>query len=346
MRAWLAKRAWITKALRVLVALAGLAIVALVVRDAGPAHVLHTLDRAKHAVVLALLAELAWIAADAWTSRILLGSSATAMPRRVWIRSAFSAYAAAAFVPSGRFAGEVARALELAPHVGVARATFAGLALHGAHLVAAALVSMLACVALALSIDTPLVPILAVSGGWTCALGALFLTGSRVRALRGLLRKPLAALAAGHDVESDAQERPVVPVRAIGAQLVARLAQLVQAAVLLLAVDGAIDDALTAQGIQLVAGNVGDAMPGQAGVLEEGFRRFAGELELTTASAVSLALLLRAPRLMLAGGMALWLASSRGPSPSREHGRLDPASSQPGRDTPPVLPPSPGRRAL
>lgn len=274
-------RPWIGVALGVL----GAVTIAILVSDAGPAEVLEALRRALPYLPSIALAEMASALADVIALRSLHGPG---IPAPVWARSAATAYAAGALLPAGRVAGELARAAQIAPHAGGPRALAAASVLHATFL-AASVIASLSCWAAVerISPGSALGTLIAGNAVFHAVLAGMLFLGPRA-----------GARLSGGPIDLGA------PWAALAAMVIARVVQLLQCAALVLAAGGGIDldGALVAEAIQLVAASLGDAIPGQAGVIEGAYRTFAPELGLvgSLAGALTIALSLRATRLALA----------------------------------------------
>ena len=95
---------------RLVLALVGLALVAYLVREAGPDRIVRVLWRARSWLPFAVALELLQLGSDFFTLRTLLRDRKSDVPAATWVRSSAIAYAMMILVPAGRAAGEVTRA--------------------------------------------------------------------------------------------------------------------------------------------------------------------------------------------------------------------------------------------
>jgi len=270
----------------------GLSVLVRVVMGAGPL-----------ALGLALF-ELSMIALEALAARSLVDCTGPTT-----VRGAIPAYALGQVMPGWRVGGELARATLAARERGLGRATHTAIVLHGAHVACVALMLWLG--ALALRDEGALSALLAAGASWNLALAALFLAAPRSVRVMSLLAQRL-------DIAAPIDGPPAWPVRARAAALIAlsRVVHVAQAALALWLVTRPADarGALAVESLQLLASTAGDAVPGQAGVLEATFHAFAPLVSPADASlAVGVALLLRAARLGLLAPLAVayWAAGHR-----------------------------------
>jgi hypothetical protein len=242
------------------------------------------------------LFELASVGLEALSARTLAESTGPTC-----VRGAIVAYAAAQVLPGGRVVGELARATHIATERGAGRATHAAVVVHGAHV--ACVSGVLALGAVVLGEHGALSALLVAAAGWNVGLAVVFVTAPRSAPLMSLLARRL-----GVSVPTD--EPPNWSRLACASALVvaSRVVHVAQAAfaVWLVTRRGDAPGALAAETLQLLAGAVGDAVPGQAGVIETAFHSFGSVVSPADASrAVGVALLLRASRLGLLVPLAL-----------------------------------------
>ncbi len=257
------------------------------------------------ALVLAAL-EVLVLALETTAARSLSGATAASS-----VRGAIVAFAATQVMPGGRIAGEIARIAHTRGEVGTMRAAHASMILQGTHV--GAVVVALAAVALAIESDSAtLAATLAGVATWNVGITAFFVLAPRsarslaaVGARLGLDPKTLSPVT---HIALDTH------VRAAALVLLARGVHVMQAIAAVALVTHRLDarGGLVAEGLQLLSGAVGDAVPGQAGVLEGAFQTF-GALVVSddVAAAVAVAVLLRAVRLALLGPMWLGYLASR-----------------------------------
>jgi len=307
--------------LSVLLATVGAFGLILLVGEVGFSALLDALAGGVTVVPLLLLLELSGMALDALASRALHGARGRDVDMRTWIRSSLIATFAAQTLPGGRVLGEALRASLIAPRLTAGTSTSAvrsasvALVGQGLHVLA---VSAMASIA-ALVVDGPLRWALVAVAAWTLVLGTTLLWAPRqLRMLRWIARRlQLAQLAEASTLE------PIdgLP-QALAYSALARLLHLVSAGLAVHAVLAArspVVGAVVSESLQLLAANVGDAVPGQAGVIEGTFRVFSEVLyplaspAAAASAAVAVALLLRATRIGVAAtaGIAYWLGPHR-----------------------------------
>jgi len=98
-------------------------------------------------VVVAL--EAAFVSTDVIAIRALLGPAAASVPLSTWVRATCLAYASTILLPTGRAAGEAARAATLAPAVGVGRAAAACARLQASILLGNTVISLIGVASMA-----------------------------------------------------------------------------------------------------------------------------------------------------------------------------------------------------
>lgn len=245
----------------------GLAALATAVERAGPV-----------LVPLALLEIAAWLCETRAAWHVHGGSL------RSTLAGASAAYGAAQLAPGGRALGEALRAAHA--EVDPRRAASAALALQGSNVALVPLVLALGVAALGAGGRFGALASAAI--GWNVLLAA---------ALLGLPRWPRLH---GRFGAAAAPPGLLVLARATGWLSIARALQLLQALVLVQALVGAGPrSALGALCLQLLSASAGDAVPGQAGVLEATFAGLGAVITDDPATSVAVALTLRAVRLGL-----------------------------------------------
>ena len=306
-------------ALRALVAAVGLGIVAYLVRDAGPARVLHVLWQAGPWLPIILALEIAQFASDYAAIRKILASQWIAIPLGTRVRSASLAYAMMVLLPAGRAAGEIARATLLSKNIGVSRAAAAGVQLQAAFLFANAVLSFGAWVVVQSSFGAGSVLALLLLGNvlfqaflsaaligilWDARLGR-WLDGMRIRFVR----------AQTASVPLDPGFRRRIPWDAAVICSIGRVAQLVQYGVIVHAVGGVatVRGAFVGHGIRLVGNTLGDLLPSQVGVVDGAYRAFAATLGFADAPAraLSIAFVARIAQLVCASACIVVAALTR-----------------------------------
>jgi len=319
------KRAWRSVG-RALLAIAGLGLVAALVRSAGPQRVAHVLWAARGWLPLLLALEMFQPVGDVIALRVLLGRPRTDVPMRAWLRSSAIAYSMMTLLPAGRGAGEIARASLLSRHVGGPRAAGASIRLQSAYTFAIALFALTECAvvatapgggsALALLLAADAVVLAVVASGLLAAL-----RHPRLEKWLERLSRPLGP--PGPPVRLDVAEavRRPLPAGATSICCLARAAQVVQYGAVLRAVGGAwgVRGALLAHGIHLVGSTVGDVVPNQMGIVDGAYRAFARNIGLSDAPAraLSIAFLVHIVQLIAAaaGILVAALCDRIGPPP-------------------------------
>jgi hypothetical protein len=306
-------------ALRVVLALLGLALVAYLVRDAGPERVAGVLWAAGPWLPLILALEVAQWGCDYVALRTILGSHWEEIPLGTIVRSATIAYAMMVLLPAGRAVGEVTRSSILSRYIGLPRAATASTLLQAAYLSANGVLSAAswAVVASSLGAGSPLALLLAgnvvvqavISVGLIAILWDARLGRWLDRHRRRLLNLPDSA-----PMEAGARRR--VPVRAAVVCSVARAMQVAQYGVILHAVGGNATPraSFVAHGIHLIGSTLGDFLPNQLGVVDGAYRAFAADLgfEGEPARALSIAFLARIGQLICAAAAVIAAALLRG----------------------------------
>jgi lysylphosphatidylglycerol synthase-like protein len=292
---------------RLLLGTVGLALVAYLVRGAGPERVAHVLVQAGPWLPAIVALELAQMLSDVVALRALLPAERRDVPTIAWVRSSAVAYAMMILLPAGRAAGEVTRATLIAKHVAVPRVAIASTQLQAAYLIGIAMASAGAGVGVAcgFGVRTLLVTLLAVNVAITSVTAVVLigaLADARVWRWLEKLRRKLTRDSAPPGV--DTTRRPI-RWQAIAACCGGRSAQLVQYGVILTAIGGAptVQGALTAHGIHLVGATIGDVLPNGLGIIDGVYRAFASVLGLGAAPerALSIAFIAHAVQLSLAG---------------------------------------------
>lgn len=291
---------------RTLLFILGLALVAFLVKAAGPRHVADVMISASPWLPPIVALEMAFLVSDSFAVRSLLGERARNVPRIAWLRSAALAYALMILLPAGRAAGEMARAASLAPFVEKGRAAFAVARLNAAYMFANAATSSVAAL-LAVhygGIRTPLAMLVALNALATGGFGAVLVALSRSKRLKSRVRARFPAFAGDPDSESIADERPGVLVGATLICFSARCAQALQYGLVLAAVGAVVTGprAILTLGLHLLSATVGDIVPNQVGVNEGVYIAFSGWMGLAHAPerALSVALVIRIAQLSLA----------------------------------------------
>ncbi len=296
---------------RGLLLVGGLVVVAVLVRAAGVDRVLDVLGHAGVWVPAVIGLEAVFVAPDVVGARILLGDAAKKAPLSTWVRATALAYASTVLLPTGRAAGEAARAATFAPDVGAARAAGASTRLQAAVLFANMAFSLVIVGFLAARVGQawPLAASLATNALGCLALGSALLAVLRSTRLAGWLRRRFPRFVEAHRDDAQVTTRVTTVLGIACLSFLGRIAQTAQYAVVLHAVGGqaSVDGALTAQGVHLVAAAAGDLVPSQIGAAEGAYRAFAGVLGLAGAPerALSIALVVRIAQWCAAGACLL-----------------------------------------
>jgi len=285
----------LTGLLRPVFAVAGLAMLALLVRKAGARELGGVLLEAAPWLPWVVLLELGRQGMDALATRASYGARAEHVPLRVLLRAQLIGTAVSSMAPAGRAAAEATKAALLSPHMGGATATAAAATSQAASLGAGGLISF-PCAAASYLLTGWSVFTLAMLGHGVVLVVAS--TGLRA-CMRA--RRPCAWLARrsqrwAHHTEqfrATACHGTLLPRGPVLAFLGSRALQVAQYAVLTHAVgiDTSLVQALFSQGLYLCALAVGSLVPGQVGVSDGAFALAAGVLDTTAARAMSVALL-------------------------------------------------------
>jgi hypothetical protein len=307
---------------RALLLIAGIAGVAYLVVETGPARVWSTLIGGAWTLPIVMVFDGGYFVCEALAHRAVLGDGAHAIPTRVFVRATMLVYVVASLLPLGRAGGEVARATTFASYVGAGRATAAGTNVQIAAFVGNTFISTLCFVACAsvLGPTHALTLLLALNGVGTLILAVLTWTIVRRSRLGAAIASRWPKLAERFAGLGDGlRATPTEIARAIGFACGARVVQIGMYTGLLLAVGlrPSLLATLLALGVHLVGAGLGDVVPNQVGVLEGAYRVFAEALSLgdDPARAVSIALFARVSQIGVAAMCMIALAASGGISP-------------------------------
>jgi hypothetical protein len=302
-----------------LLGVAGLSLVAYLVRGAGAGRVGRVLWLSRRWIPVVLLLEVTQLLSDVVALRTLVTQRTRDIRPSTWVRSSTVAYAMMVLLPAGRAAGEVARASLIARHVGGPFAATASARLQTAYLAALALASGVAGASVAGSagLRSPLTILLLANAILTACVAAGLLTLLRDARIGGWLeqlRRRFGGNASPEPTATDLGARRF-PWRALAACSGGRAAQLLEYGILLSAVGGVatVRGALTAHGIGLVGATLGDVVPNQLGVTDGAYRTFAPLLGLgaAPARALSIAFIAHAAQLTVAGACVLVASLTR-----------------------------------
>jgi hypothetical protein len=280
---------------RIFAALVGATIILFSVRHAGVDAVQAALQRAAFLAPLVALLEAGIVTCDMIALRQLYGEEAKRIPIVSFVWAGLIGYPVMCLVPAGRAVAEAARAAVLARHTSAVHAAAAATRLQAMLLLANGLI----CVPCALAASTlgpsVVLPVaIGLNGCMTLCLGSFVLyAGSRSRVGEWLARLTSRLERFGPKFDAKLRGEPVLPLKALVATFCARLVQVVQCAVLVAAVGGTFGpiQGLSAEGVNLVAGTIGDLLPAQLGATEATFTWTSQILSLDPGDALSIALL-------------------------------------------------------
>ncbi len=310
---------------RVLLLAAGITVVTLLVRSAGPAKVAAILREAWVFFPLLTAFEMAMIACDVSSVRWQLGEQRKLVPFRSWIWSSTFAYALQILSPAGRAVAEVARASILGRHVGFARAAAASVGYQASNLYAVATLSLVASGVsffFARPIAGNLPKFEALNFLVVATIGTFVATMLRSKRAAGFIAKRFK-LSDEHQGElHDAVERSIDVKRGALFCIFGRCIQWLQYTVCVLAIGGKFGllPGSIAHGIQLVGATLGDVIPNQLGAVEGTYTAFADALALTPERVLALPLLIRITQISLATTCLVIATSMRRKQPAAEPG--------------------------
>jgi hypothetical protein len=305
---------------RLLCALAGAALLVIVVWQAGAREVFLGLGRSAWCLPELVALEAAVLACSTSALRSLYGSEAARNSARTWLKAATLGYVVSVVAPLGRAAAEGARAVILRQGVGGPRAAVAAVEMQGAALLA----NFIILLAIALGAALPLF-----GPGWLTGmmLGAGLIAGALGASIlivrhRGRPGRILAAFSKrgrsfGSTFDAEAGATATGLGWALAWESGARALQCVQLGVALGALGHSLSPRMTlaARGVAMLGAAVGDLLPAQLGATEAALTTAATSLGLTAATASAVALLVHIAQLALAVGCgATGLALSGGRS--------------------------------
>ena len=287
----------LTIAFRIALALAGLGMLAAIVRHVGVATILETLRPSLRWLPVLCGLELARMACETLSSWLAFGSLATRIPRATLLRAHVIGQSLSSLAPAPRVVNESIKIGLVAPFVGTAAATSVGFINQAATLISVGLFSI-PCGAAMLAIGGASVWF------WAAALHGVVLvtSGLGLQAVtradapgRWLSRKFPRLAARALAFRAHASETGLWAVGPTSALLLGRCVQAVQYGVAARAVGidvGALGS-LSIEGVNLVAAAVGVLVPGGLGTTDGAFTLAAGLLRTTVARTTSMALLMR-----------------------------------------------------
>ena len=254
------------------VAMLGVAAMVGFVVHAGPSRVAGVLVRMRWAVAAAVAFEGVRVVSEAWGARALYGPS---VPRPALVRAQLAGYALCYVLPAGRAVAEACKAAMLSPYLPRARVVGVGLANQAMALVAVGLASSLCAVVAEARLAGPLATVLSVHSAVTLGAGLLLLVTAARRMPATGKRAALLAMLASRVAQAGAI---LVLVRVAAAHA------------------GALDG-LTVWGLHLMGASVGDIALAQVGFTDGALVLGAAVAHLDAASALSVALAMRAAQL-------------------------------------------------
>lgn len=296
----------------------GVAGVAYLVHETGPARVWQTLALGAWTLPFVMLGDAGYFVCEAFAHRSVLGSGAAAIPARVFVRSTALVYVVGALLPLGRAGAEIARAATFAPYVGAGRSTAAGTNVQVAAFVGNTFLSSLCLLACVVALGAHwLTGLVAVNGTVTLVLAVVAWALLRHDRLGAAIAARWPKVAARFEGLGDGlRASPGELGRAIGFACLARVVQVGMYAALLVAVGlvPTLLGTLLTLAVHLVGAGFGDLVPNQVGVMEGAYRVFADALSLgdDPARAVSIALFARVSQIAIASLSMIGLGLTRG----------------------------------
>ncbi|MBX7194505.1 MAG: flippase-like domain-containing protein [Sandaracinaceae bacterium] len=287
-------RAWLAVALRVALAVFGLVVIAVLVRRIGAEEVAAALERTAPVLPIAFVLDAARIGCDAWSTRLMLGERGRVIPARVLFLGHVVGHGVMNVFPAGRSASEAAKAALFHRYLGAAEAISIGASNQANTLFSSGVFSLLCAGAAAIATpDTTLVTAMLVHFVVLFVSG----TGMRLAATNRHVeaffahRFPRVGAHLGR-FAAHSRETPIVAWGPVGAMMLGRLVQTIEYGVLAHAVGISVGplEALSVQGINLVAAAIGVLMPGQLGSSEAVFALAADALHTEAANAMTIAL--------------------------------------------------------
>ncbi|HEX7702660.1 MAG TPA: lysylphosphatidylglycerol synthase domain-containing protein [Kofleriaceae bacterium] len=280
---------------RIVVALCGIATALMILRGLGWSTIGTALVGAASYLPLLIALDACVVTCSMLALRSLYGDTARAIPLSQLVRAGVVGYAVQGLVPAGRAVAEVTRAAQLARWVGAGTAAAAATRMQAVVLIAGGAISIPTAVAAYRATGPSWIPLaIAIHGVVAFAIGSALLGVANRSAIGAWLgRRVSRAKSFGNELDGALARTSALPLRAIAWELTGRCVQVVQNAVLIVSVGGAlrVGSALCSEGIHLVGAAVGDLVPGQLGVQEGNFTIAAPALGLSAAGAVSIALL-------------------------------------------------------
>lgn len=298
---------WLKRWVRPLFAVAGLVVIATLIREAGATRLLGVVISMAAWIPITLALELVRVFCDSESTYLALGGGRSLIPRRLVFRAQLIATALGSMVPAGRSTEEATKAALLAPWVGGPRASAAGVISQVAVFCAGGLATLPAAWAAwritgsATSFLT-LAMVAHTSVIWTlaAALESVARSESLTRWMERHFRGQSGKLREFHQVS---KKRSLFQAGPIAVLFAGRVVQALQVAILLHAVGVPLSgaSALLGEGLLMLAFAAGAFVPGEAGVSEGIFVIYSGALGARQAEALGIALILHVVKLILIG---------------------------------------------
>jgi len=285
-------------------ALAGVAAVAVLVRQVGARTLFAIIGSALPWMPVLLLLEAVRIFAELLGTRAvarLVTSADEQLDLGAWLRMHLVANAALVVLPAGRAICEGIKIVSIAAKVGAPRAAGIVVVQHGMSMLALGAISV-PCAFAALLLQSKVLALVVAVHGALCFIGAFGL----LFASRHASVPPFAAKWFVHAPGAIATFRATVGAlpwfspAAFGAKLLNRTVQVLQFTVLMIAVAGHVSGptSFLAEGVNLVGSALGEFIPAQVGTIDGAFAYAAPQLGITLAMAVGIATLARLTQLV------------------------------------------------
>jgi hypothetical protein len=280
---------------RIGLALIGIGLTGLLLRHTGTAAVWQAITRASIFFPVIVVLELTIVACELRSLRLLYGKAAARIPAGRLLRAGLVGYAVAGLTPIGRAVGEAAKARLLSRYVGGPEATAAAIMFEGVLLSANASISVACGIAALLLAPSYVLPgAIGINAVVTATLGLTLLLGGRNTRIGAWVGRRFPR-AGKFGARMDARMHEPWPgiTAAVAWAVGGRLIQVMQLSLLLVVLGGGttVIRSLAAEGVNLVAGAVGDLIPSQIGAIEASFVGFALPLSLSKEDAVAIPLL-------------------------------------------------------
>lgn len=280
--------------LRVLLATFGIAVIAVLVQRIGAAEVGEALARTGPVLPFAFVLDAIRIGCDAWSTRLLLGERGRAIPLGTLYAGHLAGHGVMNVFPAGRSASEAVKAGLFHRYLGAAESVAMGASNQANTLLSSAVFSLFCAGAAFAVAATPML-------GWAIVahFAVLFVSGvgmrvaSTNRHVEAFFAARLPRLGAHLSRFAErSRETPIVAWGPVFAMVLGRTAQTVEYGLLAHAVGITVGplEALTVQGVNLVAAAAGVLMPGQLGSSEAAFALAGEALHTDAARAMTIAL--------------------------------------------------------